>query len=43
MVQKETGKVWRFLSGLDPGLAGLVDTEKDAPESYANAIGHAIR
>ena len=43
MVQTETSKVWRFLSGLRPGLAGLVDTRRDGPESYADAIGSAIR
>ena len=31
MVQTETSKVWRFLSGLRPGLAGLVDTGRDGP------------
>ena len=43
MVQTEMGKVWRFLSGLCPSLAGLVDTGRNGPESYANAIGHVIR
>ena len=39
----ETSKVWRFLSGLHPGLVGLVDIRRDGPELYANAIGRAIR
>ena len=42
MVQIEMSKVWRFLSELRPGLAGLVDTRRDGPESYADAIGCAI-
>ena len=42
MVLIETSKVWRFFSGLRPGLAGLVDTGKDGLESYANAVGHMI-
>ena len=42
MVQIETSKVWRFLSGLRPGLAGLVDTGRDGPILYADAIRHAI-
>ena len=29
---------WTFL-----GLVGLVDTRRDSPESYANAVGRAIR
>ena len=33
MVFTETSKVWRFFSGLYPGLAGLVDTGRDGPES----------
>ena len=43
MVQIETSKVWRFLSGLRPGLTGLVDTGRDGPESYGDAVRHAIR
>ena len=43
MIQTETSKVWRFLSGLRPGLAGLVDTGRDGPESYADAVRRAIR
>ena len=43
MVQTKISKVWRFLSGLRPSLAGLVDTGRDGPESYADVIGHAIR
>ena len=43
MVQIEISKVWRFLSGLRPGLAGLVDTRRDGSELYANAIERAIR
>ena len=42
MVITETSKVWRFLSGLHLGLARLVDTRRDSPESYADAVGHAI-
>ena len=43
MVQTETSKVWRFLSGLCPGLAGLVDTGRDGPESYADVVRRVIR
>ena len=43
MIQTETSKVWRFMSGFRPGLAGLVDTKRDGPKSYADAVGHAIR
>ena len=43
MVQTEISKVWRFLSGLHPGLAGLVNTRRDGMESYADVIGHAIQ
>ena len=43
MIQKEASKIWRFLSGLCPGLAGLVDTRKYGLELYADAVGHAIR
>ena len=43
IVQTEMSKVWRFLSGLHLGLAGLVDTGKDGPESYTDAIGRVIR
>ena len=43
MIQTEISKVWRFLSGLFPGLDGLVDTGRDGPKSYANAVGYAIR
>ena len=43
MVQTETKKIWRFLSGLRPGLVGLVDTRREGPESYVDAIGRAIR
>ena len=43
MIQTETSKVRRFLSGLRPGLARLVDTGRYGPESYIDAIGHAIR
>ena len=43
MVFIETSKVWRFLSGLYLGLAGLVDIGRDGPESYADAIGQVIR
>ena len=43
MVLTETSKVWGFLSELHLGLAGLVDTGIDGPESYANDVGRAIR
>ena len=39
----ETSKVWRILSRLRLGLAGLVDIGRDGPESYADTIGRAIR
>ena len=42
MVQIEISKVWRFLSGLRPGLAGLVDTGRDGSKSYVDAVGRAI-
>ena len=42
MIKTETSKVWRFLSGLRPGLAGLVDTGRDGLELYADAVGRAI-
>ena len=31
------------MSGLHPGLAGLVDIWRDGPELYADAIRRAIR
>ena len=43
MIQIETSKVWRFLSGLHLGLAKLVDTGGDALESYADAVRRAIQ
>ena len=43
MVQTEMSKVWRFLSRLHPGLAGLVDIGRDGPESYADAVGRVIQ
>ena len=43
MVQTEMSKVYRFPSGLHPNLAGLVDTGRDGPESYSDAVGRAIR
>ena len=43
MIQTETSKVWRFLSRLRLSLAGLVDTRRDGPESYTDAVGRAIR
>ena len=43
MVQTETSKVWRFLIGLCPSLAGLVDTGRDGPELYVDAVGRAIQ
>ena len=43
MIQTETSKVWRFLSVLHCGLAGLVDTGRDGPESYADVVVRAIR
>ena len=42
MVQTKTIKVWRFLNRLRPGLAGLVDTGRDGPESYIDVVGRAI-
>ena len=39
----ETSKVWRFLSELHPSLARLVDTGRDGPESYTDAIRRAMR
>ena len=42
MVLTKTSKVWRFLSGLCPGMARLVDTRRDGLESYADVLGHAI-
>ena len=38
MIQTEASKVWRFMSRLRPGLAGLVDTGRDGPESYADVV-----
>ena len=43
IVQTEISKVWRFQSGLHPGLDGLVDIGRDCLESYTDAIGRAIR
>ena len=43
IIQTETSKVWRFLSGLHLGPAGLVDTGRDGPELYADVVGRAIR
>ena len=43
MVPLEASKIWRFLSGLHSGLAGLVDTGIDGLESYADAVGRAVR
>ena len=40
---KKMSKVWRFLSGFHPGLAGLVDTRRDGSESYADVVGRVIR
>ena len=42
MIQTEISKVWKFLSGLRPGLAGLMDTGRDGPESYADDVGRVI-
>ena len=42
MVLIESSKVWRFLSGLHPDLAGLADTGRDSLESYTDPIGCAI-
>ena len=42
MVSTESSKIWRFLSGLSPGLASLVDTGRYGHESYADVVGHAI-
>ena len=43
MAQTEMSKVWRFMSGVHLGLAGLVDTGMDRPESYVDAVGSVIR
>ena len=43
MVQTEMSKAWRFLSRLRPSLARLVVTGRDGLESYADAVGRAIR
>ena len=43
MIQTETSKVWRFRNELRPSLARLMNTERNGPESYADAIGRAIR
>ena len=43
MIQTKISKVWRFLSRLHPGLAGLVDTWRDGPESYTDVVGCEIR
>ena len=43
MIQTETSMVWRFLNGLRLGLTGLVDTGRDGPELYADAIGRTIQ
>ena len=43
MVLTKISKVWRFLSGLHPGLVGLKDTGRDGPESCADVVGCAIR
>ena len=43
MIQMETSKVWRILSGLHFGLVRLVDTGRDGPVSYADVVGRAIR
>ena len=43
MVLTKRSKVWRLLSGLRPGLAGLVDTGRDGLESYVDVVGRAIR
>ena len=42
MIQTEISKAWRFLNGLRPGLAGLVDTGRDGPELYADVVGYVI-
>ena len=43
MVSTKSSKIWRFLSGLHLGLAGLEDTKRDYLESYAEAIRRTIR
>ena len=43
MVQTKTSRVWRFLSELHLGLAGLVDIGRDGLESYTDAVRCAIR
>ena len=42
MVITEKSKVWRFLSRLHLGMAGLRDTRRDDLESYADAVGRAM-
>ena len=42
MVLTEKSKVWRFLSELRPGLAGLVDIGRDGPKLYVDAVRRAI-
>ena len=43
MVATEVSKIQRFLNGLRPGLASLVDIGRDLPESYADAIEQPTR
>ena len=43
MIQTKASKVWRFLSELHLSLARLVDTGRDGPESYTDAVRRAIR
>lgn len=43
MVATESQKVWRFMKGLRGDLVKFVDTGKEGPETYADAIERAIR
>lgn len=42
-VATEASKIGRFLKGLRPGLATMVNIGRDGPELYADAVGLAIR
>ena len=43
MVSIQSSKIWRFLNGLHPSLAGLVDIGRDGSESYVDVVRHATR
>ena len=43
MVSIESSKIWRFLNGLHPTLASLVDIGRDGSESYVDVVRRAIR